>query len=68
MSYKTDYTNKTPRDAICDCLSFLGYKKFKSLVAEIRKHNDETIQFIIIDLFGIKGYPATAMVNRYTNV
>tara|TARA_R100000995_G_C3461948_1_gene113614 strand:- start:660 stop:854 length:195 start_codon:yes stop_codon:yes gene_type:complete len=63
-----DYTNKTERDAVQDCLSFLGSKKFKSLVSEISKHNDKTIQFIIIDIFGIKGYPANAMVNRYTNV
>ena len=68
MSYKMDYTNKTERDAVYDCLSFLGSKKFKSLVSEISKHNDKTIQFIIIDIFGIKGYPANAMVNRYTNV
>lgn len=65
MSYKMDYTNKTDRDAIYDCLSFLGSKKFRSLVSEVKKYDNENVQFIIIDIFGIKGYPAKAMVNRY---
>lgn len=69
MSYTTNYNevSDSERKAVIDCLEWLGSDRFKALVSKMKVHDDATVLYIIIDLFGIKGYPATAMINRYTN-
>lgn len=69
MSYITNYNeiSDSERQAVIDCLEWLGSHRFKELVSKMKVHNDPTVLYIIIDFFGIRGYPATAMINRYTN-
>jgi len=69
MSYTTNYNeiSDSERQAVIDCLEWLGADRFKKLVSKMKVHNDATVLYIIIDFFGIKGYPAMAMINRYTN-
>ena len=81
MSYKIDYgkvyqTEDTERVAVMDVLEYVGAANFKKLVIAIRVccergpvggMSTKQVLYVIIDLFGIKGYPAMAMINRYTN-
>ena len=79
MSYKIDYgkvcqTEDTERVAVMDVLEYGGAANFKRLVRAIRVccergpiggMSTKEVLYVIIDLFGIKGFPAMAMIKRY---